>query len=103
MNKNKNTVSLDSKAGDVLTPAEVGGRVEGGGWGWGLGNRDPGNLAILEHGSSFRFLRRWTSSSCTTMKNPQNLNILDQTTPSPTSTPPPAAGKSEGGHTGLLV
>lgn len=25
MNKNKNTVSLDSKAGDVLTPVEVGG------------------------------------------------------------------------------
>lgn len=25
MNKNKNTVSLDSKAGDVLTPAGAGG------------------------------------------------------------------------------
>lgn len=38
MNTIKNTVSLDSKAGDVLTPA--GAR--------GIG---PGNLAFLEHGS----------------------------------------------------
>lgn len=103
MNKNKNTVSLDSKAGDVLTPVE-GGCGVGGGSDRGMGdsgNRDPGNLAFLEHGSPFRFLRGWeTSSSRTTMKKPQNFNILDET-PSPTLPhPPPDSLADWGGRVG---
>lgn len=62
MNKNKNTVSLDSKAGDVLTPAG----------GWGAQGIGPGNLAFLDHGSR--------SVSCVTGRLPfhttmKNLRI----------------------------
>lgn len=69
VDKNKNTVSLVSKAGDVLTP--VGDGVLGGGGG-GMG---PENLSFLEHGGR--------SVSCitgrlpfhTTMTKTSNFNI----------------------------
>ena len=70
MNKNKNTVSLDSKAGDVLTPA----------WAGGSGNR-PWESGIFGTRQPFRFLHHWETSFSHNNEKPQISTFQKKQTP----------------------